>query len=130
MIRPVGFFSELSPGWVLAESGSIKDAVRFSAGPDESRILDYLRNGTAIWSEMSAGPDVLDPDAPDLTGVGSLFTDGTWLWREDLPYYVAKHHVSLPDEFVEHTRDLNYETPPVLDTRLIDIATQDLGIHM
>jgi hypothetical protein len=130
MIRPVGFFSELSPGWVLAESGSIKDAVRFSAGPDESRILDYLRNGTAIWSEMSAGPDVLDPDAPDLPGVGSLFTDGTWLWREDLPYYVAKYHVSLPDEFVAHTRDLNYETPPVLDTRLIDIATQDLGIHM
>ncbi|MGX5213361.1 hypothetical protein ACWKT3_32510 [Streptomyces violaceus] len=130
MIRPVGFFSELSPGWGLAETGSIKDAVRTSGEPDENSILEYLRKGTGIWSEMSAGPDVLDPDAPDLTGIGSLFTDGIWIWREDLPHYVAKYHVSLPDEFVEHIRALSYEAPPVPEARLIEIATQDLGIGM
>jgi hypothetical protein len=130
MIRPVGFFTELSPGWGLAETGSIKDAVRPSGEPDETSILEYLRNGTGIWSEMSAGPDVLDPEAPDLTGIGSLYTDGTWLWREDLPHYVAKYHVSLPYEFIEHIRDLDYKAPSVAETRLIDIATQDLGIDM
>ncbi|MDK1347442.1 hypothetical protein QNO09_29915 [Streptomyces sp. 378] len=130
MIRPVGFFSELSPGWRLAETGSIKDAVRPSGEPDENGILEYLRHGTGIWSEMSAGPDVLDPDAPDMTGVGSLYTDGTWLWREDLHYYVTTYHLSLPDDFLRHIRALNYKTPPVPESRLIDIATNDLGISM
>ncbi|MGI5427830.1 hypothetical protein [Streptomyces sp. CA-179760] len=128
MIRPVGFFSELSPGWGMTETGSIKDAVRASGEPDENRILEYLRRGTGIWSEMSAGPDVLDHGAPLLPGIGSLFTDGTWIWREDLPYYVTKYHLSLPDDFVEHIRALSYEAPPVSESRLIEIATQDLGI--
>ncbi|MFJ4818812.1 hypothetical protein [Streptomyces sp. NPDC088801] len=130
MIRPVGFFSELSAGWGLAEAGSIKDAVRPSGEPDETNILEYLRSGTGIWSEMSAGPDVLDPEAPTLTGIGSLFTDGTWIWREDLPHYVAKYHVSLPGEFIQHIRALEYKAPSVPEPRLIDIATQDLGIDM
>ncbi|MEU0168468.1 hypothetical protein ABZ214_23935 [Streptomyces iakyrus] len=130
MIRPVGFFSELSPGWGLAETGSIRDAVRPSGEPDESSILDYLRSGTGIWSEMSAGPDVLDPDAPELTGIGSLYTDGTWLWREDFTYYVATYHVALPNEFVEHIRTLEYRAPVVSESRLVDIAKNDLGINM
>jgi hypothetical protein len=130
MIRPVGFFTELSPGWGLPGNGSIKDAVRPSGDPDERRILDYLRSGTEIWSEMSAGPDVLDPDAPNMTGIGSLITDGTWLWREDLPYYIAKYHVFLPNEFLEHIRSLDYTAPTVLESRLIEISTEDLGISL
>ncbi|WP_245236998.1 hypothetical protein RFN58_25005 [Streptomyces iakyrus] len=130
MIRPVGFFSELSPGWGLAETGSIRNAVRPLGEPDEKNILDYLRSGTGIWSEMSAGPDVLDPYAPEMTGIGSLYTDGTWLWREDLTYYVATYHVALPNEFVEHIRTLKYKAPVVSESRLVDIAKNDLGINM
>ncbi|MFJ7331746.1 hypothetical protein ACIQU3_00640 [Streptomyces sp. NPDC101110] len=130
MIRPAGFFSELSPGWGLTETGSIRDAIRPSGEPDENRILEYLRNGTGIWSEMSAGPDVLDPDGPDLPGIGSMYTDGTWLWREDLRHYVATYHVALPDEFVKHIRDMDYTAPAVPESRLIDIAGHDLGLHV
>lgn len=130
MIRPVGFFSELSPGWGLTETGSIKDAVRPSGEPDENRILEYFRSGTGIWSEMSAGPDVLDPDGPDMPGIGSMYTDGTWIWREDLRYYVATYHVSLPDEFVKRIRAMDYTAPAVSESRLIDIARHDLGLNM
>ncbi|WP_309062143.1 hypothetical protein [Streptomyces sp.] len=130
MIRPIGFFTELSPGWGLPEDGSIKDAVRPTGEPDEQNILEYLRNGTEIWSEMSAGPDVLDPEAPNMTGIGSLVTDGTWLWREDLPHYVAKYHVSLPREFLEHVRSLKYTAPAVSESRLIEISTEDLGMDL
>lgn len=130
MIRPIGFFTELSPGWGLPEDGSIKDAVRPTGEPDEQNILEYLRNGTEIWSEMSAGPDVLDPEAPNMTGIGSLVTDGTWLWREDLPHYVAKYHVSLSREFLEHVRSLKYTAPAVSESRLIEISTEDLGMDL
>lgn len=130
MIRPVGFFTELSPGWGLPEDGSIKDAIRPTGEPDEQRILNYLRCGTEVWSEMSAGPDVLDPEGPNMTGIGSLITDGTWLWREDLLHYVAKYHVSLPEAFLEHVRSLNHTAPKVPESRLIEIATEDLGISL
>ncbi|WP_424854259.1 hypothetical protein [Streptomyces sp. SAI-170] len=43
--------------------GSIRDAVRPAGEPDERRIVEYLGQGTGLWSEMSAGPDVLDPEA-------------------------------------------------------------------
>lgn len=130
MIRPAGFFSELSPGWGLPLDGSIKDAVKSTGEPDEKNFITYLRNGTGIWSEMSAGPDVLDPEAPIMTGIGSLYTDGDWIWREDLAHYVIKYHVSLPAEFVTHVRALNYKMPEVPEARLVEILTQDLRITM
>ncbi|MFF9114135.1 hypothetical protein ACF09Y_00675 [Streptomyces massasporeus] len=130
MIRPAGFFCELSPGYGLTETGSIKDAVRPEGEPDENRILGYVRSGTGIWSEMSAGPDVLDPNGPDMPGIGSLYTDGTWIWREDLRYYGATYHVCPPDEFVEHIRAMDYKPPPVPESRLIDIARHGLGLNV
>ncbi|MFD7057973.1 hypothetical protein [Streptomyces sp. NPDC059906] len=130
MINPVGFFSELSPGWGLPESGSIREAVRPSGEADEAGIVSYLLSGTEIWSEMSAGPDVLDADGPLLTGIGSLYTDGEWVWRGDLSHYVSKHHVALPDQFVTRIRDANYSPSKVPDNRLVAIATEDLGMTL
>ncbi|MFJ7786642.1 MULTISPECIES: hypothetical protein [Streptomyces] len=130
MINPVGFFSELNPGWGLPESGSIRDAVRSSGETDEAEIVSYLLHGTEIWSEMSAGPDVLDPEGQLLTGIGSLRTDGEWIWRGDLSHYVSRHHVALPDQFVTHIRDSHYSPPKVPESRLVAIATEDLGMSL
>ncbi|MEW2162925.1 hypothetical protein AB0912_07980 [Streptomyces sp. NPDC007084] len=130
MIRTVGFFSELSPGWGFPLDGLMRDAVNPAGEADEADIVAYLRSGTGIWSEMSAGPDVLDPEAPDLSGIGSLFTDGTWLWRQDLPYYLAKYHVSLPPDFLSHVRNAGYRVPAVPEERLVEIFTRDLGMTM
>ncbi|MFI9153676.1 hypothetical protein [Streptomyces sp. NPDC053367] len=130
MIRSAGFFAELNPGWGMPLDGSIRDAVRSAGESDEDRIIGYLRNGTALWSETGAERDVLDPEGPDLTGAGSLLTDGTWLWREDLPYYVSAYHVTLPAEFLAHIRGLGHAAPTVPDSRLHEIATQDLGLRL
>ncbi|MFE2826346.1 hypothetical protein [Streptomyces sp. NPDC059271] len=130
MIRTVGFFSELSPGWGFPLDGLLRDHVNATGEADEEKIVAYLRGGTGIWSEMSAGPDVLDPEAPTLPGIGSLFTDGTWLWRQDLPYYVAKYHISLPSDFIAHVRNAEYRIPQVPEQRLMEIFTQDLGMEI
>ncbi|KAB1987024.1 hypothetical protein F8144_19790 [Streptomyces triticiradicis] len=79
---------------------------------------------------MSAGPDVLDPEASELSGIGSLYTDGIWLWRQDLSYYLAKYHVSLPPDFVTQVRNARHQVPEVPESRLVEILTQDLGIEM
>ncbi|MFJ6837481.1 hypothetical protein [Streptomyces sp. NPDC091209] len=106
----------------------MRDSVKATGEPDEAKIIAYLRNGAGIWSEMSAGPDVLDPDAPVLSGVGSLYTDGTWLWRQDLLYYLGTYHVCLPRDFLTHVRKARYRVPAVPETRLLEILARDLGI--
>ncbi|MEU3740521.1 hypothetical protein AB0E78_26090 [Streptomyces sp. NPDC032198] len=130
MIKVAGFFEELSPGWGLPTSGSIREFTNPAGVPDEDRITSYLRNSTGIWSEMSAGPDVLDPDAPLLSGIGSLYTDGEWLWREDLAYYVETYHITLPGEFVSRIRSFTYNPPEIETDRLLSIMTDDLHIPM
>jgi hypothetical protein len=130
VIRSVGFFAELNPGWGMPLAGSIKDAVRPAGEPDENRLAAYLRNGNALWSEIGAEPDPLDPEAPLLTGAGSLATDGTWLWREDLPHYVSKYHVALPAEFLAHVRRLGYAPPRLPDATLHEILAQGLGMRL
>ncbi|MFI9616043.1 hypothetical protein ACIHCM_30920 [Streptomyces sp. NPDC052023] len=130
MIRTLGFFSELHPGWGLPPDGSIRDAVGTTGDPDEASIVAYLRGGTGIWSEMGAEPDVLDPVGPSLTGAASLYTDGEWIWREDLIYYVVKYHVTLPEDFLSHVRARDYMPRKVPERRLIAIASTGLGIKM
>ncbi|MFF0514916.1 hypothetical protein [Streptomyces sp. NPDC004250] len=129
-VRPVGFFDELMPGWGFRGGGSIKDAARTSGEPDEQGILSYLRQGAEIWSEMGAQPDVLDPEGPILAGAGSLYTDGVWLWRDDLTYYVATYHLVLPQDFITHVRERDHAPPRVPESQLLDILTNDLGIRV
>ncbi|MFE1236603.1 hypothetical protein [Streptomyces tendae] len=129
-VRAVGFFDELSPGWGFPTDGTIKDAVRSSADSDGQRLVEYLRQGSGIWSEMGAQADVLDPEGPVLVSAGSLLTDGVWLWREDLAYYVGRYHLALPGDFVTRVRELGHRPPEVPETRLVEILTRDLGIPM
>ncbi|MEU9217001.1 hypothetical protein AB0D47_10710 [Streptomyces sp. NPDC048376] len=126
----MGFFDELSPGWGFPTDGTIKDAVRSSGDGNEHRLVGYLRRGSGIWSEMGAEADVLDPEAPTLVSGGSLLTDGVWLWRDDLAYYVDRYHLALPADFVARVRELGYTPPEVPESRLVEILTRDLGISM
>ncbi|MFH8442598.1 hypothetical protein ACH4D3_15390 [Streptomyces sp. NPDC018026] len=129
-VRAVGFFDELAPGWGFPTDGTIRDAVRSSADTDEHRLVEYLRQGSGIWSEMGAQADVLDPEGPVLVSAGSLLTDGGWLWREDLAYYVGRYHLALPGDFVARVRELSHRPPEVPESRLVEILTRDLGIPM
>ncbi|MFG3100147.1 hypothetical protein ACGFZL_06470 [Streptomyces sp. NPDC048182] len=95
---------------------------------DEELLLGYLRGATRLWSEMGAADDVLDPEAPVLVGAGSLCTDGTWLWRDDLTYYVGRYHVALPAEFLAHVRRLDHRPPDVPFRRCAEIWERDLGL--
>lgn len=129
-MRAVGFFSELRPGWGFPLDGLMRDAVNTVGEPDEAAVLGYLRGGAGIWSETGAGADVLDPGGPVMAGIGSLYTDGTWLWRQDLAYYLATYHVSLPPDFLAHVREADHLVPDVPEARLMEILRRDLGIPM
>ncbi|WP_051722529.1 hypothetical protein [Streptomyces albus] len=64
---------------------------------------------------MEAGCDVLTGRAHRHSlGCSSPVTDGTWLWRLDLPHYVETHHGLLPEAFIEHARGLSYRMPALI----------------
>ncbi|MFF4472979.1 hypothetical protein ACFYZ3_25845 [Streptomyces sp. NPDC001599] len=79
---------------------------------------------------MGAQADVLDAEGPILVSAGSLLTDGVWLWREDLAYYVATYHLALPGDFLARVGELDHRPPEVPESRLVDILTRELGIPM
>ncbi|MFD9904966.1 hypothetical protein [Streptomyces sp. NPDC059063] len=100
--------------------GSVRDFLSLRAQPDQGDIVGYLRAGHEILSVMGAAPDVLG-SGEDIVGGDSLYTDGEWLWRGDLWFYVRSHHVQVPEAFLVHMRDRGYSMPHVEHPRLLEI---------
>jgi hypothetical protein len=67
---------------------------------------------------MGVVDDVLG-SGESIMGGGSLLTDGEWVWRGDLSFYVYQHHVVLPDEFRGKAESTGYTVPPVEQERLM-----------
>ncbi|MBN9680798.1 MULTISPECIES: hypothetical protein [unclassified Corallococcus] len=106
-LHAVGYFREFVPesdeGPSLVESrGKIPEE-------DRSRIGRYLASGVVF--AVSSGPL-----SDWFTGEKNIaphhaLTDGVWHWRADLPYYVLRYGVALPDAFLQRMRDLNWKCP-------------------
>lgn len=61
------------------------------------------------------------PDAP-YSGATPYLSDGKWIWRGDLWFYVRTHHVELPAEFLADVRGNKHLVPPEDAPRIIRIA--------
>lgn len=114
MLRLLGFYEELNGGG-LPSTGSLREAVREDALPDEAAIVRYLDGGHVLIDVMEWERDVLTGEShPRSAGASTLLTDGEWLWRRDLSHYVATHHVELPQEFLVRARGLSHEMPELV----------------
>jgi hypothetical protein len=120
-MRCVGLFAELDPNRPEYFRGSIHDAVRPSGEPDEDALIGYLRSGIRLADIMESTPDVISNDR-HITGGSSILTDGEWVWRVDLAYYVERYHVALDEEFVKHARSAGYRIPDHPRDRLIQLS--------
>ncbi|MFG2476523.1 hypothetical protein [Streptomyces fagopyri] len=117
MTERAGFYREISGPDAAADSApSLRDAVRGSGPWDEDRILAHLDSAREIYTTMGARRDALTDDEW-IAGSESLMTDGTWIWPIDLTHYVRRHHVSVPQEFLDHMRANSYTVPAVSDER-------------
>lgn len=112
----VGFFEELPHGG--PSGGRLAAATRPAPGPDQARVVDYLRRGTVLMRAWSMTVDVLAPGAPRMEPL-QLLTDGTWEWPNDLAHFVEHYNAELPGAFVEHMRAHSFE-PPALRGEAIE----------
>ncbi|MCA6091033.1 hypothetical protein LE181_02455 [Streptomyces sp. SCA3-4] len=119
-MKVLGFPTEAWPA-SHGSVGSIRDAVGDAPRPDEQEIAAYLRGGHVLFASMGVVDDVLG-SGESIVGGGSLFTDGEWVWRGDLSFYVTTYHLTLPDEFVGRARAAGFQVPPAGHERLMELT--------
>ncbi|MFF5189745.1 hypothetical protein ACFY30_39275 [Streptomyces sp. NPDC000345] len=108
--------------------GSIQEFILDAAYDDEREIVGYLLAGHDLFSVMGSSEDVLG-SGQTVIGGDSIYSDGEWVWRGDLWFYVRNHHVALPDEFLERIRGLDYLMPPENLSSLMKIA-KDIRVRL
>ncbi|MFF3518677.1 hypothetical protein [Streptomyces sp. NPDC002573] len=120
-MKILGFYAELWDERAGTPDGPVRDFVREAPEPDEQRILAYLKAGHEILSVMGKSDDVLG-SGEQILGGDSLFTDGAWVWRGDLRFYLHGYHVALPVEFLQSIRATNYARPHLQPERVDEIC--------
>jgi hypothetical protein len=108
-------------------SGSIFDSIRPTPLHDEAGIVQYLKNASPVVDYMEATRDVVGGTA-FIPGAPSIVTDGVWVWREDLSYYVQNYHVRLDDDFLSHARSKSYEPEALSTGRLDEVIANLIGV--
>ena len=106
---------------------------RADAPVEVERILAYLHAGALVVRAPACFEDWLDPDRPLVVPFGYR-TDGTWLWADEVAYYLDRHGV-LPDPgLLAHMRERGHEVGEVPEAALRAAATllgvsEDLGVE-
>ncbi|WP_030549359.1 hypothetical protein [Streptomyces albus] len=126
-MKIAGFFEEFWPEGFGTTEGPVAHFRGESPLEDEELILRYLINGFEIVSVLGAVDDVLGSGERVLAG-DSILTDGEWIWRADLRFYVRKYHVRLPEEFLAKARKLDHSVPEIPGSRLREIAQSVMRI--
>ena len=91
-MKVVGLFRELDRE-MSPSLGSIHD-LRGKLSPDAASLVkEYLQQGTPIFDVMGVSADPLDEKFV-FSGGPSLLSDGFWVWRSDLYYFVEISHTT------------------------------------
>lgn len=125
MLTPVGFFVELDPGRAELASGSIHDALKTDPMRDASLLATYLESGIVVIDMMEATKDVVG-GSNYITAGSSIKTDGTWIWRVDLAYYLRNYNLELPFEFAQQIRSRSYLVPSLTHDEIVAVAHETI----
>src|ERR1043166_5223028 len=99
-LRKVGFFFEMPPS---KRKEDLCAMCRATADPEEPMIIAYLEAGCVYAGVPNVEEDIIC-DPPHIIGPTHIRTAKVWAWPETLAYYVRRHHIALPDDFVDHMR--------------------------
>lgn len=111
-MRFFGFFTEQAH----AGGSPVSIYPRLTDAPSEevTQTVAYLRSGAALMYSDRLVRDVIDAAHP-IIGTLEILTDGDWIWPSDLAYYVERHGLRVPDEFLARMRSYDWRCPTVSD---------------
>jgi hypothetical protein len=123
-MKVVGLFREL--GIEIDQSTqSIHDVAGALSSDKVDAVVRYLNSGVPVFDVMGATSDPFDRSI-QIPGGPSLVTDGVWIWRYDLAYFVQRYLVGLPDEFVSFaiSNETVKERPELLCERWREVVDE------
>lgn len=120
-LKSIGFYREMSQG--KETDPSIHDVVKKGNRSLINNICKYLSNGAPVIISPGITTDILD-EAAGIAGTGSSYTDGIWLWPDDLAYYVRNYNIALPSEFLNTMEANNWNNP----VESLNLNTEELYI--
>ncbi|MFF0468298.1 hypothetical protein ACFYPX_12825 [Micromonospora zamorensis] len=109
-LNAAGMFREFGPVRSAEPQESIFDSVADEELPDLTQVVGYLNSGHVLIDVMDVANDAFDSTRQVMNG-STVLTDGDWLWRKDLAYYVRRHRVVLPKGFLALIRERDYVVP-------------------
>jgi hypothetical protein len=79
-------------------------------------MANYLRS-CPVWI---ASPGVVYSPFQDnnISGTGSILTDGIWAWSDTMAYYVFHYRISPPSDFVCHVKNRKYIRPTEIEVNV------------
>ncbi|MBU5617991.1 DUF677 domain-containing protein [Psychrobacter sp. TAE2020] len=109
----VGFFKELG-----RDFNDFPDSIydfKNKLDPDiKPIVLNYLTQSTGIFDWLETVRDCLNREKIIPGGGSCIWSDGEWIFREDLAYYIKEYDVGLPSKFIEKIINSN-GIPPLSD---------------
>ncbi|MEU8896233.1 hypothetical protein [Nocardia sp. NPDC048505] len=125
------------PSWFAGQSAEFSKAAAY--GYDEwglevndrpplppkviEQVAAYLDAAPTVYTNSSPWPDPLDPEEPEVIPP-HFYTDGAWIWPEDVPYQLRTREMSPEPEFLAHILENNFTLPEVSETALRDARLQ------
>lgn len=108
-LKRLGFYKELKH--VSSEISLREDVGRnnLSVG-DSQKTIEYLRSGYVLAISASYAFDVLSEEKVIIDSI-SILTDGEWVWSNDYIYYLEKYNLSLPKDFINYIRKIDWILP-------------------
>jgi hypothetical protein len=104
---------------------SIFDHVVEEELPDLEQVVGYLEAGHVLIHMMDIADDPFDPEQQVMNG-STVLTDGDWLWRKDLAFFVRRHHVAVPADFLALIRGRDYAVPAP-DVSVLTACSEEAG---
>ncbi|NOK07639.1 hypothetical protein HNS30_01060 [Corallococcus exercitus] len=123
-LQSAGNFRELDLG--SDEEPSIVKARGKLLEAERTQVARYLTTGvvfavsSGVLSDWFTGEKNIAPH--------HARTDGVWHWRADLPYYVLRYGVALPEAFLQRMRELDWKCP-VLSPQELNAFMEQLSFE-
>lgn len=92
---------------------------------NKDKLISYLQSGIII-SEWLGYSYCRFIDGPDEEFMGDKdLSDGVWFWPEGLYIYIKLYNILLPESFLRHIENNNFQIPVNLNTEKIESMEED-----
>lgn len=109
---------------ILGRAFSLDEHVDATWQPEDITELIYYLKNSAI-AIVAQTPKVKCGLCDELMHSSCYRSDGELLWCDSLPHLLEKHAFVLPDNFVNHIRQHQYQPPTSFSTAWTDLPWPD-----